>query len=134
MTLDPLWQAGPITAIHALLAIAAFVLGAVQLALPKGGARHRAMGRAWVALMLGAALSAPLIGGWTGWGDLSWLHGLVLLTVFGLWGGVRAARAGDRRDHARTMLMVFAGALVIAGGFAFAPGRVMHAVVTGGGG
>jgi uncharacterized membrane protein len=34
-------------------------------------------------------------------------------------------------DHRRIMIMVFAGALVIAGLFTLLPGRIMHAVIFG---
>ncbi|WP_259989943.1 hypothetical protein [Sulfitobacter sp. S190] len=46
-----LWaEAVPIPA-HALAALGALVLGAVQLAMPKGGRAHRWMGRLWVAML-----------------------------------------------------------------------------------
>jgi uncharacterized membrane protein len=39
------------------------------------------------------------------------------------------ARRHDIAQHRIAMLMLFTGALVIAGGFTFLPGRIMHAVV-----
>jgi uncharacterized membrane protein len=35
------------------------------------------------------------------------------------------------RQHRNSMISIFVGALVIAGLFTFAPGRIMHAVVFG---
>jgi uncharacterized membrane protein len=41
------------------------------------------------------------------------------------------ARKHDRRGHARTVIGMFLGGLVIAGLFTFLPGRIMHAVAFG---
>jgi uncharacterized membrane protein len=50
--------------------------------------------------------------------------GLVTLPL-----AVMHARRHDIAQHRMAMLMLFTGALVIAGGFTFLPGRIMHAVV-----
>jgi uncharacterized membrane protein len=44
MSLTPLLNATPETQIHAFAAIAAFALGVVQLAAPKGTLPHRTLG------------------------------------------------------------------------------------------
>jgi len=44
---------------------------------------------------------------------------------------VWAARRHQVAAHRRAMIMLFAGALVIAGLFTLLPGRVMHKVVFG---
>jgi uncharacterized membrane protein len=41
------------------------------------------------------------------------------------------ARHHDVSGHRRVMILIFAGALVVAGLFTVAPGRIMHAVVFG---
>jgi uncharacterized membrane protein len=41
------------------------------------------------------------------------------------------ARRHNVRRHRQAMLMLFTGALVIAGAFTLLPGRIMHAVVFG---
>src|SRR6266404_6487799 len=46
VTLSPLLNAAPVIQIHAFAAIAAFVVGAVQLSTPKGTIPHRLVG--WV--------------------------------------------------------------------------------------
>jgi uncharacterized membrane protein len=51
---------------------------------------------------------------------------LVMLVV-----GVMAARSHNVGWHKKTMVSIFAGALIIAGCFDFMPGRIMHAVVFG---
>jgi len=52
MSLAPLLAAAPEIQVHAFAAMAAFLLGAVQLAAPKGTFPHRTLGWVWVALML----------------------------------------------------------------------------------
>ena len=46
--LAPLLAEAPPIPLHAIVAMAALVVGALQLALPKGTRRHVSMGRAWV--------------------------------------------------------------------------------------
>jgi uncharacterized membrane protein len=63
MSLSPLLHASPVIQIHALIAIAALLLGAVQLFRTKGDRLHRALGRVWVALLATVAVSGLFI--WT---------------------------------------------------------------------
>lgn len=56
----------PAGAIHAVLAMLCIVVGAVQLLRPKGDARHRAMGYAYVYAMLVADGTAMLVYRFTG--------------------------------------------------------------------
>jgi len=58
VSLAPLLNAAPATKLHAFAALAAFGLGAVQLAAPKGTLPHRTIGWIWVALMVTVAASS----------------------------------------------------------------------------
>jgi uncharacterized membrane protein len=131
MSFAPLWQAGPVIAAHAVLAILAFALGAAQLTLPKGGRLHRLRGRAWVVVMVAVAVSALFINERGGLGPFSWIHLLVPVTLFGLVSGMRDIRRGDVRGHAIGMTTVFVSAFVIAGAFTFTPYRRMHEALFG---
>ena len=131
MHLDPLLGAPNPIPYHAILAIAAFVLGLIQLALPKGTRRHRAMGWVWVAMMAAVAASSFAISEIRTFGYFSYIHILSVVTLVALVVAVRAARRGAVRAHATTMIFLFLGALVIAGGFTFLPYRIMNDVVTG---
>ena len=51
MSLSPLLNTAPVVQIHAFAAMAAFALGVVQLAAPKGTLPHRTIGWTWVVLM-----------------------------------------------------------------------------------
>ena len=131
MSLAPLLNAQPPIPLHAFAAGAAFVLGIVQLAAPKGTLPHRMFGWIWVGLMAVVAVSSlwiheiRLVGPW------SPIHLLSIFTPIMLVLGVLAARGHNVRRHKIIMTSVFAGALVVAGLFTFVPGRIMHTVVLG---
>jgi uncharacterized membrane protein len=131
MNLAPLLDAAPAIPVHAFAAMAAFGLGVVQLAAPKGTLPHRTIGWIWVVLMLAVAISSfwihqiRLVGPWS---PIHLLSIFVLITVpLGVWRAHRH-RVGD---HRRIMILVFSGGLVVAGLFTLLPGRIMHAVVFG---
>ena len=131
MSLAPLLNAVPQIPIHAFAAMAAFVLGIVQFASPKGTLPHRTLGWIWVALMATVAVSSfwihkiRLVGPW------SPIHLLSIFTLVTLPLAVWKAHRHDIADHRRSMILLFTGALVIAGLFTLLPGRIMHAVVFG---
>ena len=131
MSLAPLLDAAPAIPLHAFAAMAAFALGVVQLAAPKGTLPHRTIGWIWVGLMVTVAASSfwihqiRLVGPW------SPIHLLSIFTLIMLPIAVWRARQHRVADHRRIMTMTFVGALVIAGLFTFLPGRIMHAVVFG---
>ena len=117
------------SAAQAGAAIAAFAVGAVQLTAPKGTIPHRLIGWSWVILMLTVAVSSFFIHELRFWGPWSPIHLLSILVLATLPLAVLHARRHDIARHRMAMLMLFTGALVIAGGFTFLPGRIMHAVV-----
>jgi uncharacterized membrane protein len=131
MTLAPLLGAPAVIRIHALAAIAAFAIGVVQLAAPKGTIPHRLIGWSWAMLMLGVAVSSLFIHVLRMWGPWSPIHLLSILVLVTLPLAVWHARRHDVRRHRNVMTALFMGALVIAGAFTLLPGRIMHAVVFG---
>lgn len=131
MSLTPLLDAAPQIPLHAFAALAAFALGVVQLAAPKGTLPHRTIGWIWVVLMAVVAISALWIHEIRLVGPFSPIHLLSIWVPIMLFVGVSAARAHKVRRHRIVMLWLFAGALVVAGLFTLMPGRIMHAVVFG---
>ena len=131
MSLAPLLDAAPAIPVHAFAAMAAFAIGLVQFAAPKGTLPHRTLGWIWVTLMLLVALSSfwihqiRLVGPW------SPIHLLSIFTLVMLPLAVWKARTHQVTAHRRIMIFIFLGALVIAGLFTLVPGRVMHRVVFG---
>jgi uncharacterized membrane protein len=131
VSLAPLLNAEPAIQLHAFTAMAAFALGAVQLSAPKGTLPHRTAGWIWVALMGIVAVSSFFIHDLRMWDAWSPIHLLSVFTLAMLPLAVMHARRHRVDRHRRAMIAIFVGALVIAGLFTLAPGRIMHAVVFG---
>lgn len=131
MTLAPLLSAPVVIQVHAVAALAAFVLGLSQFLLPKGDPRHRIVGWAWVLLMAAVSVTAFFIYELRIWGRWSPIHILAVVTLVSLAAAVHAARRGAVDRHRKIMLSLFALALVVTGLFTLMPGRLMHAVVFG---
>lgn len=131
MSLAPLLDAAPGIPLHAFAAMSAFVLGLVQFAAPKGTLPHRTIGWVWVLLMLAVAISSfwvhqiRLLGPW------SPIHLLSIFVLIMLPLAVWRAHRHQVALHRRAMILIFSGALVVAGLLTLLPGRIMHAVVFG---
>jgi uncharacterized membrane protein len=131
MSLAPLLDASPAIQLHAFSAIAAFLLGLVQLTAPKGTLPHRTFGFLWVGLMLLVCISSFWIHELRMWGPWSPIHLLSISTLIALPLAVRHAGRHGVGRHRKAMMGMFAGARVIADIFTFWPGRIMHAVLFG---
>jgi uncharacterized membrane protein len=131
MSFAPVLDAAPAIPLHAFAAMAAFVLGLVQFAAPKGTLPHRTIGWIWVVLIAAVAVSSfwiheiRLVGPW------SPIHLLSIFTLIVLPIAVWRAHTHRVADHRRIMIFIFSGALVVAGLFTLLPGRIMHQVVFG---
>ena len=107
MSLAPLLDAAPAIPVHAFAAMAAFALGIVQFAAPKGTLPHRTVGWIWVGLMATVAASSfwiheiRLLGPW------SPIHLLSIFTLIMLPIAVWRARRHRVADHRRIMTMTF---------------------------
>ncbi len=131
MSLAPLLNAPFAIQAHAFAAMAAFALGLVQFMAPKGTLPHRTVGFIWLALMLTVALSSFWIHEIRLWGPWSPIHLISIYVLIMIPVAVYFARKHNVRGHARTVIGMFIGGLVIAGLFTFVPGRIMHAVAFG---
>jgi uncharacterized membrane protein len=131
MSLAPLLDAAPAIPLHAFAAMAAFALGLVQFAAPKGTLPHRTVGWIWVALMAVVAASSFWIHQIRLVGPFGPIHLLSIFTLVVLPLAVWRAHTHRVADHRRMMTLIFAGALVVAGLFTLVPGRIMHRVIFG---
>lgn len=89
----PLWLS-----LHLLAGVIAFGVGTAILALPKGGRRHRILGRVFMGAILVTAVSGFFI--FEIYGGLSPFHALSAFTMITVYGGFRAIRrstAAQRR-------------------------------------
>lgn len=111
---------------HLLSALAALVLGGVQLARRKGTRGHRVLGWIWVALMTTAAVSSLWMPAFM---RLNWIHLFTLVTAISLPMAIWQIRHGKPEKHAGTMRGLYTGGLVIAGAFTLSPGRLLGDLV-----
>jgi uncharacterized membrane protein len=126
-----LWMAQPLKIhLHVIAAVAALVIGIVILVQPKGSRFHKTLGWAWVIAMATAAISSLFITGLTG-GFYSFVHLLSGWTIVGLPMAIYAIRNRKVQIHRRAMTGMFVGGLIIAGGLAFLPGRLMYELFFG---
>ena len=117
--------------VHAIMAMIAIILGAIQLSMKKGGTIHKLLGRMWVGLMLIVAISSFFIHEIKLWGDYSPIHLLSLWTIFILGVGVYYARVGNIKRHKQVMIATYFFALILTGFFTLYPGRIMHQILIG---
>jgi uncharacterized membrane protein len=97
----------------------------------KGSPAHRRVGYVYLALMTATAITALFVhqinpNGLLG---LSWIHIFVPITLWGVAGAIYGARTHNLHWHKGNMIGLYVGGLLIAGGLAFAPGRIMHQVL-----
>lgn len=121
--------------LHLLTVVPAFVIGGLVLLTRKGTPRHRSLGRVFAALMMVTAAITLLIPSAVGpslLGHFGFLHILSLVVLWSVPAAVFAIRRGDLPKHRFNMLGVYCGGILIAGGFAFMPGRLLHAWLFGG--
>lgn len=131
MNFEPLLSAAQPIPLHAFLAIFALAAGGIQFALPKGTITHRSLGYAWVAAMFIVAASSFFINEARMLGPFGPIHLLSCLVLVTLWRGVVLARKHAIAKHRRAMIQLYVLALLLAGGFTFLPGRIMHQVLFG---
>ena len=130
-------QMSPVIAIHLTAALGAAALGPVALFARLGRTPrprlHRAMGYAWVTLMVMTAASAlfirdyqlPNLAGYTP------IHLLVPLTALGLTKAFLALARRDYATHQRFMQALYRDTCVIAGLFTLLPSRYLGQLVWG---
>ncbi|WDI33101.1 hypothetical protein PUV54_07815 [Hyphococcus flavus] len=139
MSLQPLLEASWVIQVHAFSAMAAFVLGVIQFTAPKGTLPHKTLGAVWVLLMTLIVISSIFIrpSVYPGLPLIQWfgpIHIFTVVTTVGIVGGlIYLIKGGPTlKKHKGPFMGIFIGGLIIAGAFAFLPGRIMHAVALGG--
>jgi uncharacterized membrane protein len=123
LDLDRLRRAGPVVAAHIGAAVIALAAGLFILSRRRGTAAHRMLGRVWVVLMLGTAITGMAIEPLR----FSPAHGAALLVFYMVPLAIRKVRRGDVRGHRRAIAQLLIS-LVIVGLLAFLPGQLLHSV------
>ena len=109
-----------------------FLIAVWLLLRRKGTPTHKLLGKVYMVLISFSSIVAVAMPATIGprlWNHFGYIH-LFCLAVFvsvpyALW----AIKRGNVRAHAYAMRGLFLGGIVIAGAFAFSPGRLLHALL-----
>jgi len=129
MNLAPLLDAPLAIQIHVAAVIPAAILGPYMFWARKGTPVHKLLGKVWLGLMVVAALSSFFIHTIDLLLGLSPIHLLSAYVLYGSWKAIAAARAHRIREHRLNVVGMYAGGIILAGGFTLLPGRLMHEIV-----
>jgi uncharacterized membrane protein len=115
--------------LHLATVVPAFFLGALQLFRRKGTSAHRLIGKIYMLLMLATALITLMMPAEVGprfLDHFGFIHIFSFMALFGVPSAYFAARQGNIQAHRSAMLGLYIGGILIAGAFAFSPGRMLH--------
>ena len=124
-------EAKPIPS-HAITALVAVIIGAIQLISAKGTRQHQVLGYLWVSMMMYVSISSFFISEIQLWGAFSPIHLLSVWTVITLCTGIYFARTGNIKAHQLNMQLLYGLALILTGLFTLLPNRVMGQMLFGG--
>lgn len=119
----------PLAYAHLATVLPAFVIGTYMMFARKGNALHRLLGKTYMVLMLVTAaitLFMPAAVGPKILNHFGFIHLFSVLTIATVPRAYLAARRHDVKAHKYNMIGLYVGAILIAGGFAFMPGRLLH--------
>lgn len=114
---------------HIVTVVPCIFLGAYLFMRSKGTAGHKLLGKLYMILMLITAsisLFMPANVGPQFLGHFGFIHAFSFLTLYSIPTAVLAIKRGDVRKHKIKLVILYLGAIVIAGGFTLAPGRYMN--------
>ncbi|MGY0216509.1 DUF2306 domain-containing protein [Endozoicomonadaceae bacterium StTr2] len=123
-----------LTYLHLGTVIPAAITGTWLLASRKGTAGHKTAGKVYLLLMLATAIVTLFMPAQVGpalFQHFGYIHLFSLLALYSVPAAWFAARRGDIRTHRNTMVGLYCGGILIAGSFAFMPGRLLHAWLFG---
>ena len=115
--------------LHLATVIPAFAIGAFQLFRRKGTPTHKLLGKIYMVLMLATGLitlAMPAEVGPRFLEHFGFIHAFSFLTLYSVPTAYFAIRRGDVKTHRANMIGLYVGGILIAGSFAFSPGRMLH--------
>ncbi len=119
---------------HLATVIPCVFMGAFLLVRPKGGPAHRNIGKIYMSLMMITAIITLFMPNQVGpslFDHLGYIHLFSFLTIYTVPTALIAIRKRQVKKHQRKMWLLYVGAILIAGGFTFFPGRYLHQVFFG---
>ncbi|MFT6095995.1 MAG: putative membrane protein [Nonlabens sp.] len=120
--------------LHLITVIPCVFVGAYLLLFSKGTKWHRSLGKYYMismAITAVVSLFMPAMVGPQFLGHFGWIHLFSFLTLWSVPTAYIAIRKGQVKKHKIKMILLYIGALMIAGGFTFMPGRYMYEVFFG---
>ncbi len=120
--------------LHLATVVPCFAIGTVLLLIKKGTAIHKNMGRVYMVLMLFTATVTLFMSAQVGpkiLNHFGWIHSFSFLTLYTIPAAYFAIKRGDVKSHKRAMVLLYFGAIIIAGGFTFVPGRYLYELFFG---
>lgn len=114
---------------HLGTVIPCFIIGTILLLIKKGTSLHKKAGRIYMILMLITAfitLFMPAQVGPRFFNHFGYIHCFSFLTLYSVPTAYIAIKKGDVKTHKRKMILLYFGAIIIAGGFTFYPGRFLY--------
>jgi uncharacterized membrane protein len=120
--------------LHLFTIVPCVFMGAYLLIVSKGTKFHRLIGKVYMVLMLITATITLFMQAKVGpqfLGHFGYLHLFSILTLYSVPTAYLAIRKGQVKKHKRKMVLLYFGAIVIAGGFTFVPGRFMYELFFG---
>ena len=114
---------------HLATVVPCFIIGTMLLLIRKGTKIHVNFGRIYMVLMLITASITLLMPAQVGpriFNHFGWIHSFSFLTIYSVPTAYWAIKRGDVKTHKRKMIILYFGAIIIAGGFTFVPGRYLH--------
>jgi uncharacterized membrane protein len=115
--------------LHLATVLPAFIIGLFQLLRRKGTPSHKLLGKVYMLLMLATGfitLTMPAEVGPRFLNHFGFIHLFSFMAIFGVPIAFFAARRGYIRAHRASMTGLYLGGILIAGAFAFSPGRMLH--------
>ncbi|MEE2801843.1 MAG: DUF2306 domain-containing protein, partial [Bacteroidota bacterium] len=116
---------------HLMTVVPCIFLGAYLLLRSKGTKIHRLLGKINMSLMVTTALISlfmPALVSGRFLNHFGWIHLFSALTLWTVPSSLYALKKKNIRRHKTGMILLYVGAIVIAGGFTLAPGRYLNEV------
>ena len=113
--------------VHLTTIAPCFLMGAWLLLRPKGTPTHKRLGKLYVVLILFSSVVAalPAIVGPRLLDHFGVIHLFCAVVFFSIPMAICSIRRGRVSSHAGYMRGVYLGGILVAGAFAFAPGRIL---------
>lgn len=114
---------------HLATVLPAFVLGTYLMLRAKGTPNHKRLGKVYLALMVLTSVVTLFMTAQVGpkfLGHFGLIHLLSLNVIYSAPAAYFAARNGNIQKHKQNMIGLYFFGLIVAGSFAFMPGRLLH--------